>query len=49
MPMDANNLALMNMPASMRAEKTVCPNCGNIVSKNNYCEVCDCRLGDYSN
>lgn len=42
--MNVNDLAMMNMTPQIRAEKTVCPNCGNIVQKNNYCEVCDCVL-----
>jgi predicted amidophosphoribosyltransferase len=44
MPMSPNDVILANMPIGVRNEKMVCPNCGNIVSKQNYCEVCDNKL-----
>jgi hypothetical protein len=27
-------------------EKIICPHCGSIVTKNNYCERCECLIGD---
>lgn len=47
--MTPNEVILASLPEGIRREKIICPCCGNIVQRTNYCSICDCMLPNNGN